>query len=104
LPTGNEGEAISAVGAFLEGTGFEPIWLREALGLGVFGELFFAHKVQHDQFLRKTSLGISLIPVMLLHRQRMDLQDPSQGRGARPAEGTGHLGAETGGHMLREQT
>lgn len=100
LSTSNGKQAISSVGSFFEGIGFESIWLREALGLGAFGGVFFAHKVSHGWFLRKTGFGVALMPVRLLHRQRMDLEDTSQGPGAWPAEGTGHLGVDTGRDVL----
>lgn len=104
LPTSNEREAISSVGCFLEGIGFESICLWKPLGLGVLGGAFFVCEVWHGQFLRKTGFGVAFRPVRLLHRQRMDLEDTSQRQGAWPAEGTGHLGVETGRDVLWEQT
>lgn len=89
---------------FFEGTGSESIWLWEALGLGIFGGVFFAHKVWHAWFLRETDFGVALMTVRFFHRQRVDLEDTSQGQGAWPAEGTGHLGVETGRDALWEQT
>lgn len=40
------------------------------------------------------------MPVRLLHRQRMDLEDARQGQGPCAAKGTGHLGVEAGRDVL----
>lgn len=50
--------------------------------------------------LKKPGFGFALMPVNLLHKQRMDLEDASQEQGAWPAEGSGHLALEAGRDVL----